>query len=136
MGDYTVKNLKELDDMAEQYGFSGGLEARFARDPLELRNLGLSYQKLAPNYRIPFAHRHTDQEEVYVVLSGSARVKLEDEIVELAQWDAIRVPPTTTRNLEAGPDGAEILAIGAPQARDTEMLNGWWPVSDSAEGGV
>jgi uncharacterized cupin superfamily protein len=126
MGDYTVKNLKELDDMAEQYGFSDGLEARFARDPLELRNLGLSYQKLAPSYRIPFAHRHTDQEEVYVVLSGSPRVKLEDEIVELAQWDAIRVPPTTTRNLEAGPEGAEILAIGAPQARDTEMLNGWW----------
>jgi mannose-6-phosphate isomerase-like protein (cupin superfamily) len=126
MHDYTVKNLQELDNMAEQYGLPDGFEARFARDPLELRNFGLSYQKLAPGYRIPFGHHHTEQEEVYVVLSGSARVKLEDEIVELAQWDAIRVPPTTTRNLEAGPDGAEVLAIGAPQARDTEMLDGWW----------
>ena len=126
MGDYTVQNLKELDDLAVQYGHSPGLEARFARDPLGLRNLGLSYQKLAPSYRVPFGHRHAEQEEVYVVLSGSARMKLDGEIVELGQWDAIRVPAAVTRNLEAGPDGAEVLAIGAPQAQDTEMLDGWW----------
>jgi len=126
MPDYTVKNLKELDDMAEQFGLGDGLEARFARDQLELRNFGLSYQKLAPGFRIPFGHHHAEQEEVYVVLSGSVRAKLEDEIVELRQWDAIRVPADVTRNLEAGPDGAEVLAIGAPQAKDTEMLQGWW----------
>jgi mannose-6-phosphate isomerase-like protein (cupin superfamily) len=126
MSDYTVKNLKELDDMAVQFGHSPGLEARFARDPLGLDKLGLSYQKLAPSYRVPFGHRHAEQEEVYVVLSGSARVKLDDEIVELGQWDAIRVPAAVTRNLEAGPEGAEVLAIGAPQARDTEMIDGWW----------
>lgn len=112
--------------MAERYGLAPDLEARFARGPLELRNFGMSYQKLAPGFRVPFGHRHAEQEEVYVVLSGSARMKLEDEIVELRQWDAIRVPAKVMRAIEAAGDGAEILAIGAPHAQDTEMEQGWW----------
>lgn len=126
MPNYTVKNLKQVENMAEQYGMSDGLEARFARGPLELSNFGLSYQRLAPGFRVPFGHKHGEQEEVYVVLSGSARLKLDDEIVELKQWDAIRVPCEVTRNFEGGPEGAELLAIGAPATRDTEMLQGWW----------
>jgi mannose-6-phosphate isomerase-like protein (cupin superfamily) len=126
MPDYTVKNLKQVANMAEQFGLAPNLEARFARKPLELENFGVSYEKLAPNFRIPFGHKHGTQEEVYVVLAGSGRMKLDDEIVELVQWDAIRVPGTVARNFEAGADGAELLAIGAPQADDTEMLQGWW----------
>jgi mannose-6-phosphate isomerase-like protein (cupin superfamily) len=126
MANYTVKNLKDVENMAEQFGMSDGLEARFAKGPLELSNFGLSYQRLEPNFRIPFGHKHGEQEEVYVVLSGSARLKLDDEIVDLKQWDAIRVPGEVTRNFEGGPDGAEFLAIGAPLAKDTEMLQGWW----------
>ena len=126
MPNYTVKNLKQVENMAEQYGMSDGLEARFARGALELENFGLSYQRLEPNFRMPFGHKHGEQEEVYVVLSGSARLKLDDEIVELKQWDAIRVPGEVTRNFEGGPEGAEVLAIGAPIAKDTEMLQGWW----------
>ncbi len=126
MSNYTVKNLKQVENMAEQFGMSEGLEARFARGPLELENFGISYQRLEPNFRIPFGHKHGEQEEAYVILSGSARLKLDDEIVELRQWDAIRVPGEVTRNFEGGPDGAEVLAIGAPAAKDTEMLQGWW----------
>jgi len=126
MPNYTVKNLKQVENMAEQFGMSDGLEARFARGPLELEKFGLSYQRLEPNFRSPFGHKHGEQEEVYVVLSGSARLKLDDEIVDLQQWDAIRVPGEVTRNFEGGPDGAEVLAIGAPIAKDTEMLQGWW----------
>jgi uncharacterized cupin superfamily protein len=126
MPNYTVKNLKQVENMAEKFGMSDGLEARFARGALELENFGLSYQRLEPNFRNPFGHKHGEQEEVYVVLSGSARLKLDDEIVELEQWDAIRVPGEVTRNFEGGPDGAEVLAIGAPVAKDTEMLQGWW----------
>ena len=126
MSNYTVKNLKQVENMAEQFGMSDGLEARFARGALELENFGISYQRLEPNFRIPFGHKHGEQEEAYVILSGSARLKLDDEIVELEQWDAIRVPGEVTRNFEGGPDGAEVLAIGAPAAKDTEMLQGWW----------
>ncbi len=92
MTNYTVKNLKQVENMAEKFGMGDGLEARFAAGSLELSNLGLSYQRLEPNFRIPFGHKHGEQEEVYVLLSGSARLKLDDEIVELKQWDAIRVP--------------------------------------------
>ena len=99
-----------------------------ARVPLEMEQSGLSYQRLGPNFRVPFGHRHKTQEEVYVVVSGSVRVKLEDEIVELKQWDAVRVPKETTRGFEAGPDGVEIVAIGAPNTGpgDAEVEQNWW----------
>jgi mannose-6-phosphate isomerase-like protein (cupin superfamily) len=90
----------------------------------------MSYQRLAPDFRLPFGHRHKQQEELYVIVSGSARVKLDDEIVELRQWDALRVPAETTRSFEAGPEGVELLAFGAPRtgpaAEDAQPLPGWW----------
>jgi mannose-6-phosphate isomerase-like protein (cupin superfamily) len=111
-----------------KFGLSPDLEARFARDALELENSGLSYQRLAPSYRAPFGHKHGEQEELYVVLGGGGRVKLDDEIVELRRWDVIRVPSQTMRNFEAGPDGLELLAFGAPSNgnKDVEQTPGWW----------
>ncbi|HYM56880.1 MAG TPA: cupin domain-containing protein [Solirubrobacteraceae bacterium] len=128
MAAYTLVNLKEVEDLAPKFGFSPNLESRFARVPLELENSGVSYFRVAPDYRIPFGHSHSEQEEVYIVLSGSARVKLDDEVVELRAWDAVRIPVETMRGLEAGPDGAEVLAFGAPGTnnRDIEMTQGWW----------
>jgi len=126
VSDYTVQNLKEVDDSATQFGLSPSLEARFARKPLGCEKAGISYQRLAPGFRVPFGHKHAEQEEIYVIIGGSGRAKLGDEIVELKQWDALRVAPATVRGFEAGPDGAELLAFGAGQAGDVEMLQGWW----------
>jgi len=128
MAGYTLVNLKDVEDKAPQFGLSPGLESRFARVPLELENSGLSYFRIGPEFRTPFGHRHGEQEEVYLVVSGSARIKLEDEVIELKQWDAIRVPCQTTRGLQGGPDGAEVIAFGAPNTEnaDAEMLPGWW----------
>jgi mannose-6-phosphate isomerase-like protein (cupin superfamily) len=129
MADYTKVNLREVEDMAPKFGFAPGLQSRFAREALGLRNSGMSLFKAQPGFRIPFGHKHNQQEEVYVVVAGSARIKLEDEIVELGTWDAVRVPPEVRRGLEAGPDGAEILAVGAPNTGmgDAEMLQDFWP---------
>jgi mannose-6-phosphate isomerase-like protein (cupin superfamily) len=129
MPSYTLVNLKtDVEDMAPKFGFAPNLESRFARRPLGLENSGLSYYRVAPGYRLPFGHHHSEQEEVYLVLRGSARMKLDDDIVELGQWDALRVPAQVTRGFEAGPDGAEILAFGAPsnENKDAEMVEGWW----------
>jgi mannose-6-phosphate isomerase-like protein (cupin superfamily) len=126
---YTRVNLRsDVQDMAPQFGMEG-IESRFARKNLELENSGLSYFRLDAGYRAPFGHTHSEQEEVYVVVSGSARVAVGDEIVELGEWDAIRLPPETMHGMEAGPDGAEILAFGAPNTdnKDAEMHPGWWP---------
>ena len=128
---YTIRNLKEIEDAAPGFGLSPGLEARFASGPLECETVGLSYQRIAPNFRVPFGHRHRTQEEIYVVLRGGGRVKLDDEVIELGQWDAVRVSSETMRGFEAGPEGAELLAFGAPTsgagASDVELAPGWWP---------
>ena len=125
---HTVVNLREVDDMAPRFGLSPNLESRFARRALELENLGMSYFRLAPGFREPFGHRHGEQEEVYVVVTGSVRMKVDDEIVELRAWDAIRVPGSSTRCPEAGPNGAELVVVGAPltDTNDAEMIPDWW----------
>jgi uncharacterized cupin superfamily protein len=132
MGDYTRVNLKsDVEDMAPKHGIEG-LESRFARRNLELENSGLSYFRLDPGFRTPFGHTHSEQEEIYVVVSGSAQVAIGDQLVELAKWDAVRVPAGEMRGFEGGADGAEILAFGAPNTdnKDAEMQPGWWPEGD------
>ena len=127
MPGYTIKNLKDVEDLAPRFGLEG-VEARFATGALELEKSGLSYQRLAPGVRIPFGHTHAQQEEVYVVLSGSARLKLDDEMVDLGALDVVRVAGEVMRAFEGGPEGAELLAFGAPLTPpgDAEMLAGWW----------
>ena len=129
MAGYTKVNLREdVDDQGPNFGFEGKIEARMARVPLELEQSGVSLLGLAPNFRIPFAHRHKTQEEVYVLIRGSVRVKVEDEIVELKPYDAIRVHKDTTRGFEAGPEGAEMIVVGAPHTGpgDADMVDDWW----------
>ncbi|HZC29057.1 MAG TPA: cupin domain-containing protein [Gaiellaceae bacterium] len=128
MAGYTIRNLREVEDQAPKFGMSPQMELRMARVPLEMENAGLSYQRLAPNYRLPFGHRHNNQEEVYVVVSGSLRAKVDDEVHELRPWDALRVDKGTMRSFEAGPDGAELIAIGAPNTGpgDAVTEQGWW----------
>jgi len=127
MPGYAVRNLKEIEDSAVKFGLSPQMESRFAREELGAETLGLSYQRLAPNVRQPFGHRHEQQEEVYVVLSGGGRVSLDDEVVEVRPWDAVRVAPETTRAFEAGPDGLELLAFGAHTvSTDVETVQGFW----------
>jgi quercetin dioxygenase-like cupin family protein len=131
MAAYTRVNLKsDVQDMAPQFGMEG-IESRFARTNLELEKSGVSYFRLDAGYRAPFGHTHSEQEEVYVILSGSARVAVGDEVVELGELDAIRIAPETMHGMEAGPDGAEILAFGAPNTdnKDADMQPGWWPES-------
>jgi quercetin dioxygenase-like cupin family protein len=125
---YTIKNLKQIEDQAPKFGFAPDLEARFATDSLGLEHSGISYQRLAPNFRMPFGHTHPQQEEVYLLVSGSGRLKLDDEVIELRPWDVVRIAKGTMRNIEAGPEGAELLAFGAPRrgANDAEMTPGWW----------
>ena len=132
MADFRIVNLRELEDQAVGFGLAPSLSARFARPgALGLEQLGLSLQRLGPGFRLPWGHRHRTQEEVYVVLSGSIRANLEGEIVELGPWDALRVPAATMRGFEGGPEGGELLVVGAPArgkpSEDVELEQGWWP---------
>jgi uncharacterized cupin superfamily protein len=128
MSSYTKKNLRsDVENAAPKFNMPSELEARFGRTALGGKTLGLSLMKLAPGFRMPFGHKHEGQEEVYVVVRGSARIKVEDEIVEVAEFDAIRFDKNTMRNVEAGPEGVEYLAFGAGEdPLDAEMVPNWW----------
>ena len=123
---YTTKKLTEVKDSAPDFGFGDIQEARFANDALETERAGVAYQRLAPNARSPFGHRHEQAEEVYVVISGAGRIKLDDDVLDIERLDAIRVAPTVTRAFEAGPDGLELLAFGARHEGDGEIIQNWW----------
>ena len=124
---YTKTNLRNVEDSAPKFDMPAEMQARFARTAIEGKTLGLSLFTLAPGFRIPFGHKHAKQEEVYVVIKGSARVKVDDEVVELEQWDAIRFDTDTMRDMEGGPDGCEYLAFGAgDDPQEVEMAPGWW----------
>jgi mannose-6-phosphate isomerase-like protein (cupin superfamily) len=128
MAGYTRKNLKEIEDQAQKFGLAPNLEFRVPGEELDAENSAISYLRVAPNFRLPFGHKHKEQEEVYVLLSGSARLKLDDEVLELAPWDAVRIPKETVRNVEGGPEGAELLLIGAPKTEpgDAQVQPEWW----------
>ncbi len=126
-----AERIEDLEDVGSNFDGAPDLEFRLATEALELEQSGLSYQRVPPGYRFPYGHTHKKQEEVYVVVRGSGRMKLDDEIVELKEWDAVRVPPGTWRGYEAGPEGLEILVIGAPNLgeaprEDVEGQRDWW----------
>jgi len=123
---YTLKNLSEVEDSAPKFGYEELQEARFARGELEAEQTGIAYHRVKPGKRQGFAHRHDRAEEVYVVLRGSGRAKLDDAIVELAPLDALRVAPGVTRQFEGGPEGLELLVAGPHQESDGELFPGWW----------
>jgi mannose-6-phosphate isomerase-like protein (cupin superfamily) len=123
---FTLRKLTDIDDSAPSSGFGEIQEARFAKDALDTELTGFSHHRIKPDRRQPFGHRHEEAEEVYVVLAGSGRVRLDDETVELGALDAVRVAPGVTRAFEAGPDGLELLVFGPRFDGDGEILMGWW----------
>jgi mannose-6-phosphate isomerase-like protein (cupin superfamily) len=126
MSNYKRVNLKDVDNAAAERG--PGLEARFGRKHLDSDHLGVSYFRYAPGFRAPYGHRHKLQEEAYVVVNGSGRMRLDDEIIDLAQWDLVRVAPSVVRGFEAGPDGLELIIAGSdrPEEGDGELVQDFW----------
>jgi mannose-6-phosphate isomerase-like protein (cupin superfamily) len=126
MSRYTITNFEQVDDSAGEH--APGLESRFARKHLDSQHLGVSFFRYAPGFRFPQGHSHREQEEVYVVVGGSGRMKLDDKIVELKQWDVIRVAPETVRAFEGGPEGLELIAAGSdrPEGGDGQHTQDFW----------
>ena len=129
---FKLTNIRQdLEDLGPKFDGDPDLEFRAPTKALELEHSALSYQRVPPGYRFPYGHTHETQEEVFVVVRGSGQMKLDDEIIELREWDAVRIPPGTWRGYEAGPEGLEILVIGAPslgerRREDVEGERDWW----------
>jgi mannose-6-phosphate isomerase-like protein (cupin superfamily) len=123
---YTIKNLRETEDSAPKFGFAELGEAHFPREELGAESTGLSYQVLKPGKRSAFGHAHDEAEEIYVVLSGNGRMRLDDDIVEISELDAIRVAPKVKRAFEAGSDGIAWLVFGPRHEGDGALDPGFW----------
>jgi mannose-6-phosphate isomerase-like protein (cupin superfamily) len=126
--DYAIKNLREVEDMAPRFGFSEVQEARFPRDDLDADTIGLAFHRVKAGKRQAFAHRHQNAEEIYVILSGTGRIKLNNAIEKIGPLDAIRVSPQVARAFEADPqENLELLAFGPRHAGDGEIIReGFW----------
>jgi quercetin dioxygenase-like cupin family protein len=126
LSDFTITNLMELENVAAQR--TAQVDARFARAHIDSEHLGVSYFRYEPSYRSQTGHSHTEQEEAYVVIGGSGRVKLDDEVRELRRWDVVRVAPHVVRAFEAGPEGLELIVVGSdrPEEGDGTLVSDWW----------
>jgi mannose-6-phosphate isomerase-like protein (cupin superfamily) len=129
MSRFAVVNLLEVEDSVGDR--APGIEGRFARKHLESRDLGVSHFRYAPDVRSPVGHKHREQEEAYIVVAGSGRMLLDDEVIELRHWDVVRVAPEVVRAVEAGSGGLELIAVGGvrPEDGDGEMSAASWPES-------
>jgi quercetin dioxygenase-like cupin family protein len=127
MSGFATINLLEVEDSVGDR--APGIEGRFGRKHLDSRDLGVSLFRYAANLRSPMAHSHREQEEAYVVVAGSGRMLLDDEVHDLHQWDVVRVAPEVVRAFEAGPDGLDIIAVGGPKPEDGDGVMGTatWP---------
>jgi mannose-6-phosphate isomerase-like protein (cupin superfamily) len=127
MSRFATVNLLDVEDSMGDN--APGLEIRFGRKHLDSRDLGVSHVRYESNLRAEMAHSHREQEEAYVVVAGSGRILLDDEVLELRQWDVVRVAPEVVRAFEAGPDGLEMIAVGGPKPEGGDGVVGSaaWP---------
>jgi quercetin dioxygenase-like cupin family protein len=125
MSDWARKNFDELPDVSPE---GVRIQWRFAREELGSPELGLSRFTYEPGARMPWGHRHGEQEEAYVVVGGSGRAKLDEEVIEISQWDVIRVAPAVARSFEAGPDGLDVICVGGrkPEGGDNVKVDDFW----------
>jgi gentisate 1,2-dioxygenase len=128
MSDYTIVNLGDIENVAPKFQMPDGMDVRFPKRDLGCTIGGIGIEKLPAGVRTPFGHTHSEQEEIYVIAEGSGRIKLDDEVLDLRQWDILRIGPGVMRNLEAGYDGITLIAFGAPlgEESDGELHHGWW----------
>jgi quercetin dioxygenase-like cupin family protein len=126
MSRFTIKNLMEVEDSVGDR--APGMEGRFAREHLDSEHLGVSYWRFAPGVRSPVAHSHREQEEAYVVVKGSGRIRIDDEVHPIRRWDVVRVSPAVVRAFEAGEDGLEVIAVGSdrPEGGDAVLAPSAW----------
>ncbi|MDX6591497.1 MAG: hypothetical protein QOJ13_693 [Gaiellales bacterium] len=126
MTGFTIANLKDIEDSVGDR--APGIEGRFARKHLDSQHLGVTYMRYGAGVRSPMAHSHREQEEAYIVISGSGRIRLDDEIREIRQWDVVRMSPQTIRAVEAGEQGLELIAVGSdrPEGGDGVVAGSAW----------
>jgi mannose-6-phosphate isomerase-like protein (cupin superfamily) len=127
MTTHTKINFSEVKDSAPEYGMGETVEARYARGDLGAERIGLARYRVRPGKRLGFGHAHGESEEVYVVLAGSGRFRVGDEVFAVGPDDVVYCPPDAMREWEAGADGMDMLAFGAhTEGEEHHMKQDFW----------
>lgn len=86
----------------------------FLKDALDTDRLGFTILELDPG-AANMEHSHDEQEEIYYVERGAVNVQLEDEVVSLAEGEAIRIDPDETRQIVNQDSQSRLILVGAPR---------------------
>ena len=124
---YTIKNLRDVEDMAVRHGFSETQEARFPRGDLGAEATGVAYHVLKPGKRQPFAHRHQEAEEIFVVLlrlgprpSSTTTSSRSGRSTRSGCRRRSRAPSRPTTR------ASRSLVFGPHHEKDAEMVQDFW----------
>lgn len=126
MSTHAKVNLEQVKDVAPDFGMAETCQSRFIRNATGAERIGLAFYRMHPGRRLGFGHSHGSDEEMYLVLSGSGRFKVGDEVLDVGPRDVVYVPPQDIREWEAGPDGMELIAFGGHTEGETQLTPGWW----------
>jgi mannose-6-phosphate isomerase-like protein (cupin superfamily) len=104
-----------LVDIDELEGEGPGGMVRKARRALGARAFGFNYFTFGPNVDgREHDHAAAPQEEVYFVVRGSGRMRIDDDEIDLKPGRFVRVDAESRRLPISGPDGLELVTFGAP----------------------
>ena len=121
MTDFAKGNYDELEPFE-----MGSFQGVFARSALGSEQVGVSRFRYAPNHASAAGHRHAVQEEVYVVVSGSGRMRLDDEVVDVrpSSSSSPAAPGRRTATASWSPIDGPAPRAAAPSGRGTPPARG------------
>jgi mannose-6-phosphate isomerase-like protein (cupin superfamily) len=131
MSDYTVVRRDEaFDAMSEYPGFG---EMRFYTQAANAEQVAITWRSMPAGTggRGSYGHRHSDQEEIYLVVAGNLTFKVGEDVFEVGPHTAVRVASDAYRSVHN--DSAEdaemvICSVRADEAgAEPEMTPDFWP---------
>lgn len=103
----------------------------FLREPLESESVGVTIARCEPGW-IGREHDHSDDghEEIYVLVTGAATVRVDGEDVPMENGDALWIAPNATRQIRNGDAESAFVLVSAPKFDDgDEETNGRWSLT-------
>ena len=109
MTNYKTTELGKIGDLINLEN-----EKTFLHDALELTSCEISINTVPKGFKVPFNHKHKQNEEVYIVLNGEGAMTIDGEAVKVKEGSVVKVAPEAARTIENTGDGEfEFICIQA-----------------------
>ncbi len=100
MENFSLKDIGSLAEIGTK--FENG--KAFLRDSLGLTSCEISVSAMPAGIKLPFNHKHKQNEEVYIFLKGTGIMTLDGKAVEVKEGSCVKVLPAAVRTMEAKTD--------------------------------